>query len=419
MLRLAAPGWRLPAAVMSDLSLVRYLGYADLPQAQGLRERLSREQPEHLAHGVHLIVVQGADGSLVVGDSHHYDPTPDPFAREEVDRLILEEFAAVFGEPPPDVIERWTGTYASAGRHSLVECPMSGVRMVVVHQADPKLLHRFWPRRKGRRRAFWHCDGRSGMSPTIKAVVFDWAGTMIDHGCRAPVVALQRAFAEAGVEITEAEARADMGMAKRDHIRALLAADRVSASWRERRGRGADDADVSALFESVEPMMRVSAAECAQLIPGAAAQAAALREQGIRIGSGTGYSRSMMTDILPRAAAQGYSPDVVVCAGETAEGRPSPLMMWKALAERQAPRPALRACVKVDDAPGGDRRGPRRRRLDGGRSGIRQRRRTEPPRTRGSGTGRARGASRRGGERAAGRRGRLRDLQCRRSGARP
>ncbi len=132
MLRLADPGWRLPAPVMSDLSLVRYLGYADLPQAGPLLRRLQAEQAEHLEHGVHLIVVQSADGSLVVGDSHHYAATPDPFAHELVDRLILDEFAAVFGQAPPPVVERWTGTYASARGHSLVEAPMAHVRLVTV-----------------------------------------------------------------------------------------------------------------------------------------------------------------------------------------------------------------------------------------------------------------------------------------------
>lgn len=132
MLRLADPGWRLPAPVMSDLGLVRYLGYAELPQAAAVRARLEAEQAAHLEHGVHLIVVQSADGSLVVGDSHHYAPTPDPFARDDVDALILDEFAKVFGQPPPPVLERWTGTYASTADHSLVETPKPGVRLVVV-----------------------------------------------------------------------------------------------------------------------------------------------------------------------------------------------------------------------------------------------------------------------------------------------
>lgn len=131
MLRLAAPGFCLPATVMSDLGLVRYRGYAALPAVAALHARLAAEQANHLAHGVHLIVAQGADGSMIVGDSHDYADTPDPFAAVAVERLILDEFAAVFGAVPP-VVERWTGTYASAATHSLVVAPADGVRLVVV-----------------------------------------------------------------------------------------------------------------------------------------------------------------------------------------------------------------------------------------------------------------------------------------------
>ncbi len=73
MLRLQSPGYVLPGAVISDLSLVRYGGFADLPEADALRRRLESEQSEYLRHGIHLILAQGSDGSLVVGDSHRYD----------------------------------------------------------------------------------------------------------------------------------------------------------------------------------------------------------------------------------------------------------------------------------------------------------------------------------------------------------
>jgi FAD dependent oxidoreductase TIGR03364 len=133
MLRLADPGYRLSAAVMSDLGLARYAGYAALPEAESLRERLAAEQPGHLANGVHLIVVQSADGSLVVGDSHQYASTPDPFSRQAVDDLILDELAAVLSGPVPPVLERWTGTYASApDRTVVVDRPLHGVRLVMV-----------------------------------------------------------------------------------------------------------------------------------------------------------------------------------------------------------------------------------------------------------------------------------------------
>ena len=78
-------------------------------------------------------MVQSADGSLVVGDSHHYGPTPDPFASEAVDQLILDEYEAVFGHAPPPVRERWTGTYASASdRTVLIDQPCQDIRLVMV-----------------------------------------------------------------------------------------------------------------------------------------------------------------------------------------------------------------------------------------------------------------------------------------------
>lgn len=186
------------------------------------------------------------------------------------------------------------------------------------------------------------------MTSGLKAVVFDWAGTMIDFGSRAPVVALCKVFAANGVPIEEAEARADMGMAKRDHIAAILDQPRVRAAWTAQWGSAPDAAAGDRLFAAIVPMMREAANECAVLIPGAAEVAAELRAAGVRIGSCTGYTREMMADILPAAAAQGYAPDVLVCAGDTAEGRPSPLMLWKNLVELGA-WPAT-ACVKVDDA---------------------------------------------------------------------
>jgi D-hydroxyproline dehydrogenase subunit beta len=131
MLRLESPGFALPGTVMSDLSLVRYGGFAGLPEAGALRRRLESEQNEYLWHGIHLIIAQSSDGSLVVGDSHHY--AAPPFAHESIYGLLLEEFVAVTGRQPPAVRERWTGSYAVAkDRAVLIEAPSPRVRLVTV-----------------------------------------------------------------------------------------------------------------------------------------------------------------------------------------------------------------------------------------------------------------------------------------------
>ncbi|MEO9339511.1 TIGR03364 family FAD-dependent oxidoreductase [Mesorhizobium sp. SB112] len=133
MLRLEDPGFKLHGALISDLSLLRYGGYAALPEAANLEIRLEAEQPIPLANGVHLIVVQSADGSLVVGDSHHYAATPDPFAGDDVDVMMLDEFAAIFKQAAPKILARWTGTYSSAsGQEYFRDAPQENVRLVMV-----------------------------------------------------------------------------------------------------------------------------------------------------------------------------------------------------------------------------------------------------------------------------------------------
>lgn len=133
MLKLADPGFRLPGAVMSDLGLARYRGYSELPEAAPLKSKLMAEQPGCFANGVHLIVAQGSDGALIVGDSHHYADLPDPFAPASAEHDILDECARAFGRAPPPVLERWTGIYAVADdRTYLVDAPAPDVRLVIV-----------------------------------------------------------------------------------------------------------------------------------------------------------------------------------------------------------------------------------------------------------------------------------------------
>ena len=186
------------------------------------------------------------------------------------------------------------------------------------------------------------------MVSSLKAVVFDWAGTMIDFGSCAPVEALIAAFAEEGVALTAAEARRDMGRAKRDHVRAALGGPRIVEAWTAAKGTAPSGADVERIYAALEPLMTEAAARHTDLIPGALAALADARARGLKVGSNTGYTRAMMQSILKAAALQGYAPDAVVCAGETAEGRPTPLMLWKLWAELGV-HPA-HACVKVDDA---------------------------------------------------------------------
>lgn len=182
----------------------------------------------------------------------------------------------------------------------------------------------------------------------FKAVIFDWAGTMVDFGSLAPVMALEQAFEQAGVPITRAEARLHMGRSKREHIAAILALPRVSAAWQSAWGHAPQATDGDRLFNTLGPIIDQVAAARARLIPGAAETVTWLRAQGVAVGSTTGYSRAMMDVIIRAAADQGYAPDSIVCADDVPCGRPAPFLIYRSMTEL-AVWPAG-DCVVVDDS---------------------------------------------------------------------
>jgi phosphonoacetaldehyde hydrolase len=185
----------------------------------------------------------------------------------------------------------------------------------------------------------------------LKAVILDWAGTVVDHGSRAPVSAFVRAFARFGMVVTAAEARGPMGLGKVDHIRAIGQTASVASAWRVRYGREFGESDVTEIFQVFEPINVAAVRDHADIIPGAIAAIDALRARGLRIAGTTGYTRQIMDVLEPLVAASGYSPELTVCAGDLPAGRPSPLMMWYAMAKLGV-WPA-ETVVKVDDtAPG-------------------------------------------------------------------
>jgi phosphonoacetaldehyde hydrolase len=181
----------------------------------------------------------------------------------------------------------------------------------------------------------------------LKAAVVDWAGTVVDYGCHAPVAAFVAAFEGVGIAVTIAEARAPMGQAKWNHIRAIADQPRVAAAWAARHGSAATNADVDAVYHRFLPLQTAVVADHAELIPGALQAIAAMRARGLKIGSTTGYPRVVMDVVVERAKAQGLVTDCVISADDVPLGRPSPFPALKALAELGVY--PVEAAVKIGD----------------------------------------------------------------------
>ncbi|MCL1838094.1 MAG: phosphonoacetaldehyde hydrolase [Propionibacteriaceae bacterium] len=170
------------------------------------------------------------------------------------------------------------------------------------------------------------------MSHTIKVVILDWAGTTVDYGCFAPVAAFTSAFEHFGVTVTMTQTRAPMGMQKRAHIQAMLADEQLGATWQQVHGRSHTQADIDAIYQQFEPALFEVLPDHAEPLPGVANTVAQLREQGILIGSTTGYTAAMMDVVAPLVARRGYAPDILVCPDDCGGvGRPFPYMLWRNL----------------------------------------------------------------------------------------
>ncbi len=185
------------------------------------------------------------------------------------------------------------------------------------------------------------------MDNRLKAVIFDWAGTVVDYGCFAPLQAFQSAFENRGVAITAEEARAPMGLLKRDHIRSILNMERVRTAWVERFGAPWTEADLEGLYADFEGRLMESLEVYTDPIPGVLELVEQLRREGKKIGSTTGYTQAMMDVVAPAAKRKGYAPDFMVAADELKRGRPYPYMLFRNMEELDAFPP--RAVMKVGD----------------------------------------------------------------------
>jgi phosphonoacetaldehyde hydrolase len=181
----------------------------------------------------------------------------------------------------------------------------------------------------------------------VQLVVFDWAGTTVDHGCFAPVAAFIGAFAQHRVKVSVAEARAPMGLHKKDHIRTILQMPAVTQRWREARQRDWQEPDVDALYAAFVPLQMEVIDNHSRLVPGLLDCVAELRRLGIKIGATTGYFQEAANRVYAAARAQGYEADICLCAGDAPVGRPAPWMIFRIM-ERLGIYPPS-AVVKVGD----------------------------------------------------------------------
>lgn len=187
----------------------------------------------------------------------------------------------------------------------------------------------------------------------VKAVVLDWSGTTADAYVLAPAVVFVEVFKKQGVEITMTEARGPMGLRKDLHIKALTEVPEIRERWKAVHGKYPDQGDVDRMFAAFVPLQLDCLRKYTTLLPGVAETTQRLqKDYGIKIGSSTGFMRSMVDILEADAKKQGYVPDASVAGDEVEHGaRPKPFMVYRNL-DLLNIHP-IQSVVKVDDTVSG------------------------------------------------------------------
>jgi FAD dependent oxidoreductase TIGR03364 len=134
MMRVDAPSKLvLRPAVLTGTSMLRYPAFAETGAAKALRKEVKATRPDLLEIGANVMFTQRPNGTLIVGDSHRYAKTMDPFQAEKTSRILLAEIAQILGVESLKVKERWQGIYASSPQQPfLVEEVAPGVTVAIV-----------------------------------------------------------------------------------------------------------------------------------------------------------------------------------------------------------------------------------------------------------------------------------------------
>ena len=186
----------------------------------------------------------------------------------------------------------------------------------------------------------------------VKGLILDWSGTTADAYVLAPAVVFVQGFQNHGDDVTMSEARGPMGLRKDLHIKAMTEIPEIRERWHDIHGQYPSQADVDRMFGDFVPMQLDCLRNYTTLLPLVAETTQSLQKQGIKIGSSTGFVRSMVDILEEDARKQGYTPDASVAGDEVINGaRPKPFMVYRNL-DLMDVHP-IQSVIKVDDTVSG------------------------------------------------------------------
>lgn len=118
-------GIRIPGNILTGLTIRRYESFQECPSFAAIK---SKEDPDTFAKkwGIHILVKQEEDGTIILGDSHEYASArhheqPDYLLREDISRYFVEEGAKILSLKHWDIQSQWIGIYSQCATQDIFQ----------------------------------------------------------------------------------------------------------------------------------------------------------------------------------------------------------------------------------------------------------------------------------------------------------
>ena len=121
----------LGPTLSAGLTLRHYHAFSKCVSLKKVNERYNMNSPEFEKYGIHVLLAQNNFKEYVIGDSHQYAETLEPFDCEEINQHILNYLSTFWKSSNIKITERWHGIYPKMKEGNLlIHRPEKGVVLI-------------------------------------------------------------------------------------------------------------------------------------------------------------------------------------------------------------------------------------------------------------------------------------------------
>tara|TARA_B100001123_G_C15218919_1_gene990412 strand:- start:158 stop:1003 length:846 start_codon:yes stop_codon:yes gene_type:complete len=181
----------------------------------------------------------------------------------------------------------------------------------------------------------------------IRACIFDLGGTIVDKYSLTPFLSLKGAFALKNINVFQDLLQKDMGLKKIDHIDKILKDKKIIHQWEYRYGKVPDENDKYEIYDNFHTCQLLNQSKDMEVIPQTYKCLQKLKNNNIKIGITTGFSKPIMNDVIRLFDLEKYIDSNVSSTCFDDPGRPHPFMIYKNMEYLNIDDP--KHIIKIDD----------------------------------------------------------------------